>query len=296
MNIQTKQRNPFIAFFLSLISPGIGQIYTGQLKKGVLFFGITFILPFVFGLTRLGIFFEGFVSIIIIDYSFRIYAIYDAVKNARNQKKYNLKPYNTWYYHLLIVVIVLSIKWFYDYNSILGIKSFDTSSTANEPTLKMGDKFVADLNAFKNQSPNYGDIVIFQKKDSLNSWLFRIVALPNDKIEIENNFLKINGKKCPTTYIKEAKSGKFVIKEYEENLPNGHKHKIFVFKKPLEFEKGINQMIVPKDYYFLLGDNRDNAFDSRYVGVVHRDEIKGKVIYGIWGETKERINYNYRDK
>lgn len=292
-----KSRNPILAFFLALFFPGFGQVYNGQIKKGIIFFLITFTLPLFLGFTRIGIFFIGFFLIIFIDFIFRIYVIYDAVKNAKKLKNYILKPYNSWFYYLTIIIGIVTITWFYDYNSIVGVKSYSIPTTSNEPTIKVGDKVVGDLNAFGNKKPNYGDIVIFQKKDSLNPWIYRIVGLPNDKLKIENNFLVINGKKCKTSFIKETKSEVFDVNEYDEELPNGLKHRIYTFKKPFEENKNsITEINIPANSYFLIGDNRDNAMDSRYIGVITKEEILAKVVFGYWGKTNDRINIDFRNK
>lgn len=292
-----KSRNPILAFFLALFFPGFGQVYNGQVKKGIIFFLITFTLPLFLGFTRIGIFFIGFFLIILIDFIFRIYVIYDAVKNAKMLKNYILKPYNSWFYYLTIIIGIVTTTWFYDYNSIVGVKSYSIPTTSNEPTIKVGDKVVGDLNAFDETKPNYGDIVIFQKKDSLNPWIYRIVGLPNDKLKIENNFLVINGKKCKTSFIKETKSEVFDVNEYEEELPNGLKHKIYTFKKQFEENKNsITEINIPANSYFLIGDNRDNAMDSRYIGVITKEEILAKVVFGYWGKTNDRINIDFRNK
>lgn len=292
-----KSRNPILAFFLALFFPGFGQVYNGQIKKGIIFFLITFTLPLFLGFTRIGIFFIGFFLIILIDFIFRIYVIYDAVKNAKKLKNYILKPYNSWFYYLTIIIGIVTITWFYDYNSIVGVKSYSIPTTSNEPTIKVGDKVVGDLNAFDDTKPNYGDIVIFQKKDSLNPWIYRIVGLPNDNLKIENNLLVINGKKCKTLFIKETKSEVFDVNEYEEELPNGLKHKIYTFKKPFDENKNsITEINIPANSYFLIGDNRDNAMDSRYIGVITKEEILAKVVFGYWGKTNDRINIDFRNK
>jgi len=297
VKITTKPRNPILVFFLAFLFPGFGQVYNGQIKKGLLFLLISFTIPFILGFTRIGVFFIGFFLVIMIDLSFRMYVIYDAVINAKKLKNDELKSYNTWYHYLLILIGIITITWFYDYNSAVGVKSYKIPTTSNEPTLKVGDKVIGDLKAFNDTKPNYGDIVVFQKKDSLNPWVYRIVALPNDKLEIQNNFLIINGKKCKTSFIKETKSEEFDVNEYEEELPNGYKHKIYTFKKPFEDNKNaVNEITLPADSYYLVGDNRDNAMDSRYIGVIKRDEIIAKVVFGYWGKTNDRININFRDK
>lgn len=299
-NEKNKPRNPILAFLFSLFFYGFGQVYNGQIKKGIIFLLIELTLPFIFGFTRLGVFFIGFISILIIGFAFRIYVIYDATKTAKKLKIYKLKSYNTWYYHLAIIIGISTILWLYDSNtanSIMGVRSYIIPTTSNEPNIKLGDRLIADSKAYDQRKPNYGDLVVFQKKDSLKSSMYRIVALPNDKIEIQNNFLIINGKKCRTSFVKETKNGGLDVNEYEEQLPNGHKHKIYTFKKPFEENKRkIPEMTIPANCYYLLGDNRDNAMDSRYVGIINKDEIKGEIVFSYWGKTTDRINIDFRDK
>lgn len=294
--IKSTQRNPVLTFFLALLFPCFGQVYNGQMKKGLMFFLITLAIPFVFGFTRMGVFFIGFISLNLIDFSFKIFTIYDAVRNAKKADNFRLKSYNTWYYHLIIIVVISTITYFYDYNSVLGIKSYSIPTSYNEPTLKIGDKVVGDLRAYKFIEPNYGDIVVFQQKDSLNPSSYRVVALPKDTLEIKNNVLIINGKKCETLFIKETQSDGFDVNEYEEVLPNGHKHKIYTFKKPFEGNiDSIEELIIPPNSYYLIGDNRDNAMDSRYVGLIKRDEIIAKIVFSFWGKTTDRININFKE-
>lgn len=294
---ENKSRNPFLAFLFAAIIPGFGQVYNGQIKKGIIFLLLTLLLPFLWGFTRLGVFFLGFFLIIALDICFRIYIIYDAVKNARKLKSFTPKSYNTWYHYLVIFISVNSVLWFYDYNSILGVKSYKIPTNSNEPTLKVGDKIVADLNAFDSRKPNYGDIVIFQEKDSANPWIYRIVGLPNDKLEIQSNTLIINNKTCKTSFVRETKTGLFNVNEYEEELPNGHVHRIYTLIKPLDtLQNNFSVINIPPNNYYLMGDNRDNAMDSRYIGVVSGNQIKGKVLFGYWGKTTDRINVDFKKR
>lgn len=294
---KSNQRNPVLTFFLAIFFPGFGQVYNGQMKKGLIFFFITLTIPFIFGFTRMSTFFIGFVSLNIVDFSFKIFTIYDAVKNSKKLSNIELKTYNTWYYHLIIIMVITTITYFYDYNSVLGIKTYTIPNSSNQPTLQTGDKVVGDLWAYKFIEPNYGDIVVFQQKDSINPSSYRVVALPKDTLEIKNNMLIINGKKCETSFIKETVSDGFDVNEYEEVLPNGHKHKIYIFKKPFVGNiDSIEELIIPTNSYYLIGDNRDNAMDSRYVGIIKRDEIIGKIVLSYWGKTKDRININLKKK
>lgn len=292
-----KPRNRFVAFLLAVLFTGMGQIYNGQLKKGLLFFSIDITLPFEFGMIRTGTFFTGFMLVVVFDIGFKLYTIYDAVKTAGRLKSFTPKSYNTWYFHLLFIIGISTVVYFYDYTVVAGVKSFSVSSNAGEPTLQPGDRVIADLWAYHNAKPEYGDIAVFQKKDSLHPWIYRIVGLPNDRIAITDNFLTINGTKCAVRSLGATKSAGLDALEYEETLPNGHKHRILTFKAPNTIDKSnVPEFRIPNGSYFLMGDSRDNAMDSRYIGVIREEELVGKLSFVFWGKEKNRINVDLTNK
>ncbi len=295
--IPTKPRNGFIAFLLSLILPGLGQVYNGQPKRAIIFFGLLLFFPLLFGLTRGTTFFYGLLSLLVIEVALSIYIIFDGVNNAKRQKEYILKPYNTWYYYLLIAVGMYGILVIYDTSTVLGIQTFKIPTTSNNPTFQVGDWLVADMRAYKNTEPDYGDIVVYSRPDG-KIYTFRVVGRPNDTIELIDNIVSINGKLSKATFIKETNNNEMPVVEFEEELPNGHKHLIYKFKVPYDNTKmNINNIVVPSDSYYLLGDNRDNAVDSRYEGFISKDRIKGRIVYSYWGRTgTKRLNIDFRDK
>jgi len=156
---------------------------------------------------------------------------------------------------------------------------------------------VADMRAYKNNEPNYGDIVVYSRPDG-QIYTFRVVGRPNDNIELIDNIVSINGKPSKVKFIKETTNDEMPIVEFEEELPNGHKHLIYKFKQPYDSTMAnIKNIVVPSNSYYLLGDNRDNAADSRYEGFISKDRIKGRIIYSYWGRTgTKRMNIDFTDK
>ena len=294
--VTTKPRNGFIAFLLSLALPGLGQVYNGQPKKAAIFFGLLLFFPLLFGFTRGTTFFHGLLSLFVIQIVLRIYIIIDGAINANRQKEYVLKSYNTWYYHLLIAVGMLVILMVYDIGKVLGTQTFKIPTTSNSPTLQVGDWLIADMRAYKSNEPDYGDIVVYSRPDG-QIYTFRVVGLPNDNIELTDNIVRINGKPSKATFIKKTMNNDVPVIEFEEEFPNGHKHLIYKQKQPYDSTKtNIKNIIVPSDSYYLLGDNRDNAADSRYEGFISKDRIKGRIIYSYWGQDTDRININFKNK
>lgn len=122
-----------------------------------------------------------------------------------------------------------------------------------EPTLMDGDKvFVCLLD-----DPERGDKVVttmLQEEGIVNNKriIKRVIGVPNDTIQIIDSTVYINGEK------------------YEEDyLPSG-----------LEYDGGLAEqpLTLGEDEYFLMGDNREESYDCRYLGPVSEDEIMGVVI------------------
>ena len=101
--------------------------------------GLVLLIPFLFGITMYSTTFLGLVVAFMLELSLRLYAAIDGARVAKHQKDYILKPYNTWYYHLLIAIGMYAILIVYDINAVMGIKSFRIPTVTNHPTLQVGD-------------------------------------------------------------------------------------------------------------------------------------------------------------
>ena len=113
------------------------------------------------------------------------------------------------------------------------------------PTLK--DKEIMILNKIGKTVNGIDrfDIVVLKEDDYL---IKRVIALPGEKISCQHGNVYINGKKLKDKY------GSGLTSDFE----------------PIE---------VPKNSYFVMGDNRENSKDSRYIGPINKNEIKGKTSF-----------------
>lgn len=305
-------RNPFFAFGLSILSPGLGQIYNGQPKKGVLLFSIQLLILFAAGVFRLPTYFYGLVAVALIELSLFIYIVRDAVIQAKRQKEYVPKSYNKWYFHLLFFLAILGIRSVFSTTQILGIEAFHIPSYGNEPTMHFSDRVIADNTIYKTQTPKYGDIITYKMSNSIYS--FRVVGLPNDRLELHDHILTINGQASQSRIIREVPMEGRPMTELEEIFPNGNKHYIYRWsyaadtisdnarnqeekQQRMEFDKlaaNKNNIIVPPDCYYVLGDSRSVSNDSRYTGPIKKEDIIGQVVYSYWGSDFSRINVDFR--
>jgi|TARA_B100001063_G_C16661064_1_gene501098 signal peptidase I len=170
-----------------------------------------------------------------------------------------------------------------------------------EPTLLVGDRiFVSKYtygyskhsfpfspnfsnNRFFSKKPKRGDLVVFKTPiDNRTDYIKRLIGLPGDTIQFINGELFINEKKIkrnPTIIKEKIRCGNFFLEtnDYIETLPNGISHAVS-YKKRGSLQNS-KKFKVPKDHFFLLGDNRDCSKDSRYldsVGYVKELNLVGK--------------------
>lgn len=131
-------------------------------------------------------------------------------------------------------------------------------SGSMEPTLQINDRLIVDKISYDFTSPQRGDIIVFNPTNILKEQHFneafikRVIGLPGDKVEVKNGRVYVNGFPLQEKYI-EAKP---------------------------EYQWG--PVLVPPNSYLVLGDNRNNSYDSHYWGFVPRDKIVGRALLRFW--------------
>lgn len=195
-----KPRKQLVAFLLSLLTPGLGQIYNGQILKAILFLGLIFIPLLFASATRLAYSFTGLVLILAVELLLRLYILVDSVISARRHNDFVPRAYNKWYYYLLFAIGIVALFEIFPAHKLLRINSFSIPTESNMPVLMAGDKVVGSLSKDEKRKPQYGELVTFNSPRG-GVWVFRVVGLPGDKINVGGNFLTINDKKCKTRLV-----------------------------------------------------------------------------------------------
>jgi signal peptidase I len=289
-----KKRNPLVAFLLSLV-PGLGQIYNGQPKKAVIFLIIDLLIPIAFGLGELLYKINGLIILMVISISFILYRMIDGIIQARKLINYELRLYNKWYFYLSFFILVMIIRIPLDFQASTGIQTFNIPTPSMHPTIQPKDKIVTSLKYYDSHQIQQGDIVIFNSPKG-GIWVFRVIGLPNDSIEIKEGKVYINNYLSDLTPANEYILDNQEIVEYEESLNQNKKIRTLRFKNiSLTSSQTFEKIKVPDNEYFLMGDNRDNAYDSRFIGTIKREDILGRVLYTYWGATSDRVNIDLRN-
>ncbi|WP_319423349.1 signal peptidase I [Pleurocapsa sp. FMAR1] len=177
------------------------------------------------------------------------------MSTIKKQPSRQAKPENFW----LESVKTLGLSLFLAF----GIRTFIAEaryipSGSMLPTLQINDRLIIDKISYDFSNPKRGDIVVFNPTKTLEAENFheafikRLIGLPGDKVEVKNG------------------------KVYVNNLPIKEN---YLEARP-DYQWG--PVVVPTNSYLVLGDNRNNSYDSHYWGFVPRQNIIGKAMFRFW--------------
>ena len=129
------------------------------------------------------------------------------------------------------------------------------------------------------KEPKRGEIVVFKTpEDNKTDYIKRLIALPGDKIKLVSNTIYLNGKEIKQLNPREEMYKDIEVSKLQETLPNTNTYDIYEFKKNSIFidTNNFKEFIVPDEHYFVIGDNRDNSQDSRFIGPVPKENLVGR--------------------
>jgi signal peptidase I len=145
----------------------------------------------------------------------------------------------------------------------IGIRSFVAEaryipSGSMLPTLQINDRLIVDKISYDFQNPKRGDIVVFSPTETLkqqnfkDAFIKRVIGLPGDKVEVKEGRVYVNDQAIQEKYIEDQPNYRF------------------------------GPVTVPANEYLVLGDNRNNSYDSHYWGFVPRKNIIGRAVVRFW--------------
>lgn len=144
-----------------------------------------------------------------------------------------IKPKQNVFDMLWIVTLILSIIILTAFVFQIGV----VGSSSMEPAINVGEITISNRLAYKKNTPERGDIVTFKSNENKNViYTKRIIGIPGDEISFYSGYVVINDMVCDET--------EYLLRNVETNC--------------------LKTFIVPQGHYFMLGDNRNNSYDSRY--------------------------------
>jgi signal peptidase I len=161
----------------------------------------------------------------------------------------------------------------------------DVPTGSMTPTILVGDRIFINKLAYdlkvpfttwqlaKWADPQRGDIVVFPSPADGIRLVKRVVAVPGDRIELRDDHLVINGETASYALVDSSVPAALALNE----TVSGRTHALRIQPQQRAM-RSFGPVQVPPGQYFMMGDNRDNSFDSRYFGFVSRDKILGRAV------------------
>ncbi len=157
---------------------------------------------------------------------------------------------------ILAVVIFLLLQ--------ITVQSFIVVGYSMEPGLEEGQRLLINKAVYTFREPEMGDVVVFHPPNNRQAdYVKRIIALSGDTVEVKKRAIYVNGSQLDEPYIKDSPSYTF------------------------------QQIIVPENEYFVLGDNRNKSNDSHNGWMVPRQNILGRAWLSIWPPDEWGLAPNY---
>ena len=162
------------------------------------------------------------------------------------------------------------------------VQAFKIPSGSMEDTLAIGDHLLVNkfiygtkipftaTSVIKVRDPRQGDVIVFEyPEDPSKDFIKRVIGTPGDVVEGKDKKVFVNGKPY-------------------ENPHEIHKEKDII-PKEMNPRDTFGPVTVSPNSYFVMGDNRDRSYDSRFWKFVRRDQIKGLAFIKYWSWDREKF-------
>jgi signal peptidase I len=169
---------------------------------------------------------------------------------------------------------------------VLVFQPYRSTTNYMEDTLSVGDYFLVnkiifgttipftDKRILKIRDPRRGDVIVFEyPEDPSKDFIKRVIGTPGDEVEVKEKKVYINGRPY-------------------ENPHEVHKERDMISREQNPRDN-FGPVKVPENSYFVMGDNRDRSYDSRFWGFVKNPKIKGLAFIKYWSWDSARLRIRW---
>lgn len=205
------------------------------------------------------------------------------------------------YMESLLVTVILAL-----FGTTFIVQAFKIPSASMEGTLLIGDHLLVNKFIFGGRGAWYekllpyrplqrGDIIVFKYPFADHQhFVKRVIGLPGDRLKVEDQRVYVNGKPLTEPYVVHDPGAGYDPLNYAfPPMGNQLYASPMVMEWTHEIKKYVRgeEIVVPAEKYFAMGDNRDHSLDSRYWGFVDRDAIMGRPFLIYWSVEANSADY-----
>jgi signal peptidase I len=253
--------SPWVAAMLTVLTPGLGHLYIGQVRRGITLFVLILIADTLLMFAMMGVLarFWMFATSFMLLVGLWFYIVVDVVRRARRTPPSPILAQSgaaLYVAAFTIACLLIASPFVYGWHAHASgrLLWLSANSPSMEPTLETGEYFLADASYYRARPPMRGEVVVYRhpKQPELRT-IKRIIAVEGDRIAIKAGRAIVNGMALEEPYLEQG-TDRLVPDMPETQVPTGH--------------------------VFVLGDNRAQSVDSRD-GVAHGpvplDNLIGRV-------------------
>lgn len=210
---------------------------------------------------------SSFLALAVLAIAFPFVQALDATRIAWNSKDVALGPWQRWW----IYVAIFLIAYVANLCNALFVKTFIAEvlmvpTRAMAPTIQPGDRIVVDKLWTRPGSLDRGDIVVYESvQDTSQLHVMRVVGLPGEQITVEGARTVVDGSEI---FFPEAHTDGLLLRGYVPEQLSKH-----------------SVRSIEANSFFVAGDNRNMAYDSRFVGAIPDNHLRGAVVNILWSRS-----------
>jgi len=188
------------------------------------------------------------------------------------------------------------------------LQAFEIPSSSMEDTLLIGDHVFVNREQFAPATHwlgpllpyrdiRRGDIVVFLSPEEQGLFVVkRIMGIPGDRIHLRDGVVYRNGQKLDEPYVQHKMEDYNPYRDNFPSVPPSEMYGVRNEKWQREFQSHVegDDIVVPPNGYFAMGDNRDVSYDSRYWGFIPRANVIGRPMFIYWSFITPPDQYQMR--
>ena len=252
-----------IAACVSALLPGVGQLQLGKKLQGIVFLLLLVVLLLFWWPVRIPLYLPGLIAIVL---STVVLAVSASTAIVITHKQPSISK--IWLTAVIPAALLAAIVQVNCLAWISGFRSYMWITRSMEKTILENETIWGDLRYYKNGQPARGELIIFTKNNL--TFIKRVEAVGGDTIQGRNYLIFLNGKQLDEPYVQH------IATRYDPALPQ---------------LRDFGPIYVPPGKLFVLGDNRDNSYDSRTkeYGLIDVAWVEGKPLYILRSPDGSRV-------